>query len=408
MKKHILSVICVIVCVVLLLFTACAGEAPQSASSAPAAQSASAPATQSTSAPVAQSTSASSGSVSDPDEFITILDQAGNEVQVPAGASRLVTMALPLPSVFVLMGAPTDYIVGMHPGSSSAIENSVMAAMYPEFLDVPNSFVEGYDTNIEELLKLHPDVVLYWADFTNQYDAIVEAGLPGVGVTTQDGGDVISTLESWLEIMGQMFPEYAGNANKVIEYGRSVQEEMREQISGIAEEDKPRTMILFNHNADEMSVSGSNDYGGYWIESTGGVNVAAALEGSPHVNMEEIYTWNPEIIVISSLTETMPEDLYNNTVSGQDWSNVDAVINKRVYKNPLGVFHWYAPCGDAPLMINWMAQIQHPQLFTYDMAEQVRSYYKEFYGYDLTDEQIEGILTANPEAARGASWHYTD
>ena len=46
----------------------------------------------------------------------------------------------------------------------------------------------------------------------------------------------------------------------------------------------------------------------------------------------------------------------------------------------------------------------YPDLFTYDMTEEIISYYKEFYQYGLTQEQAEGILEAVPEAAKGASF----
>lgn len=55
-------------------------------------------------------------------------------------------------------------------------------------------------------------------------------------------------------------------------------------------------------------------------------------------------------------------------------------------------------------MAKRMAQTLHPDLFTYDMTEEIISYYKEFYQYGLTQEQAEGILEAVPEAAKGASF----
>ena len=120
--------------------------------------------------------------------------------------------------------------------------------------------------------------------------------------------------------------------------------------------------------------------------------------------MEQVYEWNPDIIILTTFTSTMPEDLYNNTIDGQDWSQVAAVKNGRVYKEPLGVYRWFPPSGDAPLMLKWMAQTIHPDKFTYDMKEEIRAYYEEFYQYTLTDEQTEGILAANPEAAKGAGF----
>jgi len=338
--------------------------------------------------------------------YIEVVDQNNMTALVPEDASRVVLTALPLPSIYAITGAPIDNLVGMHPGSASAIENSVMAAMYPDLVDVPSNFIDGVDINIEELLMLDPDVVMYWAEYDNQYDVMTTAGIPAVGVKTQAGGNALATMESWLEIMGTMFGtnNADGNAGKVLEYGAQVQAEIAEVVTDIPEEEKPSVLYLYGHSADEISVSGSEFYGGFWIESAGGINSAAEISGHALVNMEQIYEWNPDIIIITTFTETMPDDLYNNTVEGQDWSQVAAVQNGQVYKEPLGIYRWFPPSGDAPLMAKWMAQTLHPELFTYDMKEEIIAYYKEFYQYDLTQEQAEGILNANPEAAKGASF----
>ncbi|MBO5373193.1 MAG: ABC transporter substrate-binding protein [Lachnospiraceae bacterium] len=336
-------------------------------------------------------------------ETITVTDQNGMEVTIPANPDRLVTTALPLPSIYALTGAPIEYLVGVHPGSTSAIENSIMAAMYPELKGIADNFIEGTDVNVEELLKLEPDVVLYWAEYLEQYEAMKNAGIPAVGVKTQDNGNVLTTLESWLNIMKEIFGD-TGNIDKVIEYGRKIEADIAEKTAEISDEEKPKVLYLYNHSSEDISVSGADFYGDYWIKAAGGINAAAEVQGATSVNMEQIYEWNPDIIIISTFTETMPEDLYNNTIDGQDWSQISAVLNGKVIKEPLGVYRWFPPSGDAPLMLKWMAQTLHPDKFTYDMKEEIQAYYKEFYNYSLEDEQIEGILSANPEAAKGAGF----
>lgn len=47
-------------------------------------------------------------------------------------------------------------------------------------------------------------------------------------------------------------------------------------------------------------------------------------------------------------------------LQGQDWNQLKAVKNKQVYKVPLGIYRWYPPNGDAPLVLKWMAQHNHP------------------------------------------------
>ena len=112
------------------------------------------------------------------------------------------------------------------------------------------------------------------------------------------------------------------------------------------------------------------------------------------------------MIFISNFTEFQPEDLFNNTIKGQDWSKVKAVQEGRVYKIPLGIFRWYPPSGDAPLMLKWMAQKNHPAIFNdYDIKEEMKQYYQEFYNYNLTDDEIERILHPVRAGAKGtAKW----
>lgn len=61
--------------------------------------------------------------------------------------------------------------------------------------------------------------------------------------------------------------------------------------------------------------------------------------------MEQIYAWNPDIIFITNFTETQPADLLENKVDGQDWSQVKAVQEGKVYKIPLGIYRWFPPSG---------------------------------------------------------------
>ena len=38
------------------------------------------------------------------------------------------------------------------------------------------------------------------------------------------------------------------------------------------------------------------------------------------------------------------------------------------------------------------------------MIQEIKDYYAQFYDYEVTDEQAQGILDAQPEAAKGASF----
>ena len=91
--------------------------------------------------------------------------------------------------------------------------------------------------------------------------------------------------------------------------------------------------------------------------------MAADLSGTPEINMEQVYEWDPDIIFITNFSPYQPDDLYNNTIDGDDWSNVTAVKNQQVYKFPLGMYRWFPPASDTPLVLKWLATKIQPDLF---------------------------------------------
>ena len=330
-----------------------------------------------------------------------IIDQLGREVQLPESIDRVATdRILPFPSVYFLATGTAEQIVGMHPASKSAAENSMLATLAPEMLQANTGFAAGDDINIEELLKLNTDVVYIRAE-SGQVELYDKAGITtvAIGTTGVAAGDALATINSWLELLDEIY-DLDDRARGIIEYGKRAEADIAAAVSDVTE--KPRAMMLFNYTDGKPIISGKGFFGNYWLNATGAIDVAEDdLQGQSPVDMEQIYQWNPEIIYITNFTELMPEDFYNNTIDGLDWSQIDAVKNGQVYKIPLGIYRWFAPSGDTPLMLQWLAQKNHPEIFTYDMSQILKDYYLEYYYYSLSDEEVEKILNPVREAAQG-------
>ena len=89
-----------------------------------------------------------------------------------------------------------------------------------------------------------------------------------------------------------------------------------------------------------LASSGAKFFGQWWCDAVGAVNVAQELttDNSVEVNMEQVYAWNPDTIVVTNFTAAQPEDLMNNTIGNYDWNTVAAIQNGRVFKMPLGMY----------------------------------------------------------------------
>lgn len=331
----------------------------------------------------------------------TIVDHTGAEVVLPEKIERVVISSiLPLPSVYCLFRGSADDIVGIHPSSMAAAENSYLLNVFPEIANADTSFVENGEVNIEQLLALKPDVVFYSASNTEEREMYDNAGIPAVGFSvSMSDYDCVETYADWIQLLGDIYGEQ-DTANEIISEGRSVAEEIQAVTSTITDEDKPKVLILFNYADGIIKTSGSNFFGQYWIETAGGINVAADLNGTPEINMEQVYEWDPDIIFITNFSPYQPDDLYNNTIDGDDWSNVTAVKNQQVYKFPLGMYRWFPPASDTPLVLKWLASKIQPDLFKdMDMDQEIKDYYEKYYHVTLTDEDLQKIYTPASAAA---------
>lgn len=332
-----------------------------------------------------------------------VIDHADVEVEVPTQIDRIVVgNVLPLASVLSVYLGGAEKIVGLHPASMGAAKSGLLSEIYPEILNAETEFISGSEINIEELLKLNPDIVIGVG--AEQAQILRDAGIPAVTVSTSKWNyDVVETYDQWIALFDQIFGE-SELSQRVSAYSSEVYSMIQERVSTVAEEDKKRVMILFNYDEETMSTSGPNFFGQYWCDATGVINVAEEITDGSNVtiNMEQVYEWNPEIIVITNFTSVLPEDLYNNAVGGDDWSTVDAVKNGQVYKMPLGLYRTYTPGADTPVSLQWFAKIVYPELFEdVDINVVTTEYFKEYYNVELTEEQLQSMYEPSRESADG-------
>lgn len=330
----------------------------------------------------------------------TFVDDAGVEMEVPEKIDRIVVGAWQMAAPLAVYLGGGEKIVGMAPASMKAAENGLLGEMYPELLDAETEFYNGGDINMEELLKLDPDIVIGVGE--EQAEAIRAAGIPATVVSVSKWDyDVIETYDHWLETFDAIFGGSAYGKD-VTEYSNQVQSAIMEKVSAIPAEDRKKVMILFAYSDATMSTSGKGFFGQSWCDLTGAINVGEGIEslGSAAINMEQVYEWNPDVIIITNFTTAQPEDLYNNTIGSDDWSSVNAVKNKQVYKMPLGIYRSYTPGADTPVTLQWFAKAVYPELFQDMDVEQIaKDYYKDFYGFELTDEQLENMFNPPSEAS---------
>ena len=326
----------------------------------------------------------------------TVQDQAGRTVTIKKKYERVAFSSVrPLPATYFAVTGNIDTLVGMNPSSRAAALASMFVILCPEIANVSTSFIVNNDTNIEELMKLNPEVVFCLNKNTDEINALEAAGITAVGLNT-NGTDPIELFAEWADIIGQVMGEQ-NRAKAIIEEGRKVAQEVKDIAKTIT--NKKKVMFLYRDEGGTLQVAGSNLYSQYWIETIGAENVAKDCNNVTDVSMEQIMQWNPEYIFITTFTKCQPDDLYKNKIEGQDWSGIKAVQDGHVYKDPLGIYRWFTPTSDSALMLKWIASKTYPEYYKYDMEKEVKDYYEKFYNYKLSEKELNMVFNPSSDAA---------
>lgn len=352
------------------------------------------------------SASASASASAIPAE-VTITDHADRTVTVPTDPKKVAILDIyPLPSLLTVYLNSADSIVAMEPVSMNAAKAGILSQLYPDILNVNTDIMNGDDVNMEALAALQPDVVFYNAAKKDEAQQLEDAGLTAVGISaTKFNYDAIKTYQEWMSLLDQIYPDYAGKrGTQAGDYASQVYNDVQDKVKDVT--DKQKVLFLYQYDDTAMVTSSSKFFGQWWCDAVGAANVAQDVPAdnmNAKITMEQVYEWNPDVIIITNFTKTTPDDLYNNAVGSDDWSSVKAVQDKRVYKMPLGVYRTYTPGIDTPLTLEWLAQAVYPDLFSdVDVASDVKDYYNKLFGVTLTDDQISAMYTPNRDAG---SWN---
>ena len=350
---------------------------------------------------VASSAAASSEAASasaDENGTHIVVDHGGNEVEVPNKVTRVVIDQIPILSTYMAyFQGSAPYIVGYCGSFKSVISDTVLKNIAPELMESSDTVYAQSDLNIEEIMKLNPDVILYNAGNSSHAEILKASGIPSVGFATVGASteaDPIERYEQWLKLLEDIFNE-PGKTEAFVAAGDEIVDDVESRIAEIPEADRPSALILWKYSDGVPQVSGQGTFGTYWMKRLGVTDKALEATGFAQTSMEQVYSWDPDILFLDGpgLQPLRTEDVLTGNVDGADFSTLTAVQNGRVYNTTLGMWNWFTPNPDAPLVLAWLACNTYPEAFAdYPLEETIKTYYHDWYGYDVADDELEEML----------------
>ncbi|PKM78251.1 MAG: ABC transporter substrate-binding protein [Firmicutes bacterium HGW-Firmicutes-15] len=256
---------------------------------------------------------------------------------------------------------------------------------------------EKCTANLEEIAKLAPDLIIFMTDL----DPVnkVSAGQTADSIMGQTKRPVIvidSIFSSTPEVyrnMGDILG-VPDRAEKLATYSEKKMATISDMVVKIPED--KLVSVYYAEGTAGLATDPADSHHAEVLKFVRGKNVADVPakggQGMSAVSMEQVLSWNPDIVLISSSTGGFKN--YQSILSDVSWGKIDAVKNKKVYITPSLPFGWFdrPPNIMRVIGIEWLGNVLYPEYVKVDLNKETKEYFSLFFNMDLTDIQVNELL----------------
>lgn len=309
----------------------------------------------------------------------TVVDMSGNTVAVPASIKKYA----------VTWTAVTD-IVAMFDGCKHMVGYPVTTASYPWFFEVyPEAkslpTFPKENVSVESVIETGAQVVfLKAADDKNLVTQLKNAGIAVIDVGFFNYDELKDAVRLVANVFGTdeataLADRYCAYVDDEINFAKTFSNNIPEgeKVSALAFRD-----------TSNYTAYGKETLPGLWTNLCGAKYI---LEDDRNVNLtkEQIAEYNPDYIffIIPGEAQKMKSD--------PAFATLNAIKNNRIIENPCGMNSWSNSGSECILQFKWAISVFYPDRVNYDIKDEVRKFYKEFYGYTLTDTEITNITNVS-------------
>ena len=317
-----------------------------------------------------------------------VVDDELGQITVPAESKRIATTAPAYTTAVLLLGG-ADKLVALEDNYG---KNEWIKGKYPQLANLPVVF-SGNEVNMEELTKQDPDLVIYASRYgENNLKQLQDLGIATVSSPkgSDKQGNKIDQLRARQVYLGEVIGGVQlDKAKKYSEEYLAIRSEIEAKTASIPETERP-TVVQLSGAGDSLQANNGSAIGQELITLAGGVNAGAGAtgeskgpSGQTKIDPEQLLSWNPELLLVDSTK------IRDSIKSDPVLSGLKAVQNNNIIVIPNGAMAWAYNGPEEYLNMYFFAKAVHPELFKdVDMEARTKAFYKEYFGFDLTDDDI--------------------
>lgn len=308
-----------------------------------------------------------------------ITDMTGRTVTVPDKIERVITLgSVPVINSFVFAVGAAPLLASNLPQRFNHKRWAYQFVFAPQLEQNPEVQDANAAPDIETILKVQPDVALSFEQATA--DTLTSNGVPTVLLRIRKPDDV----KAGVKLLGDLFgnPEIGAQYET---YFDTTLAKVAAKIDPLPADKRPSVLYFNPANMTQPHLVAE-----WWMNAGGGRSVTndGRSEEVLTLTTEAVIGANPDIIIVAepSHVEKLKAD--------PTLSQLDAVKNNKILVAPIAAHTWANRTVEQVLTVLWAASEFHPDLFPHaELVGEVRNFYKTFFKTDLSDEQVEKILS---------------
>lgn len=234
-----------------------------------------------------------------------VVDDYGRVVRIPQPVQRIVTLAPSLTETIYALGLQ-DRLVG-----------DTDFCDYPADAQKKHKVGGAINPNLEEIVALHPDLVLVTKDLNRleTVKALDNLGLASYATHAHTVKEIISSTERLADVLG--VSETGAMLGGDLEHHLS---DLQERLSGVA----PRR-VLFVVWADPLISVGKDTFIGDALRWAGAASIVESSQDWPHMSLEEMVRLQPEFLVFASSQGDATSPTFEAIAERPGWRGLEAV-----------------------------------------------------------------------------------
>ena len=320
-------------------------------------------------------------------EQISVTDMVGTTITINKNPKKVACISRTTYDLLVAYGVG-DKIDGAYKGT---LNNSWVPLIYPESA---NHYVYDYNNSAELFISRGVDLVLapekYMADDLNAH------GVPALCVSLYGN----PTFDNYVTYLSQLVTKiWDGDEikTKAAAWESKVNTAINDVKTELAKHELTQKKVFYVRGDKDKGVGYTDTQGSFteYAYRTLGFKFVGSSLTTTNPSKEEIVEQNPDVFVCGGQYQNKN---INSLKTEEPYVNLDAVKNNKVYNIPIGFTAFEQLSAMTPIFFYDQANKIYPEYFSYDISSMVKTTVKEYFGTDVTDEQVSYMLNGlNPE-----------